>query len=126
MKRLWIPVTLLVLIFSAALYNTAQVSRITETISGLLNQSEAAVAQADWETAAQLTQEAMEQWEKTEDYFSIVLCHADIDEVSTAFQEVMGFLQYQSAPEYDSANGTLVEKVKHLAEIEALNWKNLL
>ena len=126
MKRLWISAALLGLLFFSSLYNAAQVSRLSQRLSSQLNQAEAAVTAGDWDTAEQLTLEAMDQWEQAEGYFSFVLCHADTDEVSTGFQEVLGFIQYQSSPEYDSANGTLVAKVEHLAEVERLNWKNLL
>lgn len=126
MKRLWSAVALMVLLFAASLYNTVQIDRITSGITSQLNQAGEAVSQGDWDTAQELTSAAMEEWDGMERYFSIVLCHGDTDEVSTGFQEVLGFLQYRSAPEYDSANSTLVAKVEHLAEMEALNWNNLL
>lgn len=126
MKRLWISALLLVALFVTSIAHTQRVAHITEDISALLEQSAAAATADDWSTAHNSTAQAMELWEQTEPYFSVMLCHSNTDEVSTAFQEVLGFLAHQSAPEYASANATLIAKVEHLAEIEALNWSNLL
>lgn len=126
MKRLALSAALLALLFAGCLWNTAQVSRISGQLAETLNRAEDAVAQGDWAAADGLTRQAMEQWQQSEGYLSLVLCHSHTDEVTTGFQEVLGFLQYRSTPEYDSANGALVAKVEHLAEVEALNWRNLL
>lgn len=126
MKRLWIALGVLALLLAGSLWNTARVTRVSDTLTAALNQAEAAVAEDDWDTAAALTQQALEQWTAAEPWLAFVLCHENTDAVTTGFQEVLGFLQYRSAPEYDSANGALVAQVEHLAEIEALNWKNVL
>ncbi|MCD8189283.1 MAG: DUF4363 family protein [Clostridiales bacterium] len=126
MKRLWIALGVLALLLAGSLWNTARVTRVSDSLTAALNQAEAAVAEDDWDTAEELTQQALEQWTAAEPWLAFVLCHENTDEVTTGFQEVLGFLQYRSAPEYDSANGALVAQVEHLAEIEVLNWQNVL
>lgn len=126
MKQLLIYTGMLVAIFCAALGNTVRVENITDQIAGHLEEAEAAVIQGDWEKADGLTEEAHQEWEKAEAYFCIVLRHADTDEVSNGFQEVIGFLQWQDEAEYTSTNHALIKKVRHLAEVEGLTWANLL
>lgn len=126
MKQLLIYVGVLVVIFCGALANTARVTAITDQISGHLEEAETAVIQGDWEKAARLTKEAHKEWEKAENYFCIVLRHADTDEVSNGFQEVEGFIAWEAEAEYTSANNALMKKVQHLAEVEGLTWANVL
>lgn len=126
MKQLLIYSGILAAIFCAALGNTARVTSITDQISGYLEEAQTAVVQGDWETAANLTEDASTAWKGAEDYFCIVLRHADTDEVSNSFQEVMGFIQWEEEAEYTSANNALIKKVRHLSEIEQLTWANVL
>lgn len=126
MRRLWLSLALLAALFGASLWNTACVTDTTRAIARQLDAAEEAAAREDWAAAEEKFVQAQALWTKAEGYFSIVLCHGDTDEVSTGFEEVSGFLQYRDAPEFDSAGGTLTAKVEHLAEIEALNWRNLL
>ena len=126
MKRIWISLGILVLVLAGTLVHISGVRSVTGSITNRLDRAEAVVEQGDWEQARQLTQEAKEEWESVDTWFAIMLRVGDTDEVTTGFQEVMGFLQYEETAEYDSANGTLVEKVKHLYETERLSWTNLL
>lgn len=126
MKRLWISLAALVFIFCATLWNTDRVTAVTDSISSKLEAAEAAVTQGDWQQAAALTDSARQEWERVDRYFSVVLRHADTDDVTTTFQEVQGFLQWEAEAEYTSVNSALVEKVRHLSEVETLTWNNLL
>lgn len=126
MKRLWISLAALALIFCATLWNTARVTAVTDSISSKLEEAESAVTQGDWRRATVLTESAQQEWERVDRYFSVVLRHADTDDVTTTFQEVQGFLQWEAEAEYTSVNSALVEKVKHLSEVETLTWNNLL
>lgn len=126
MKRLWLSAGFLAVLLAGAFYNVHQVESITTSIVRLLNDAEEAALHEDWDRVERLTLEAKREWEAAEDYFSVVLVHAETDEVSTGFEEVMGFMEYHAAPEYDSSNGTLVAKVEHLADVEAVDWKNIL
>lgn len=126
MKRLWISLAALLLIFFATLWNTTRVTAVTGSISSKLEDAESAVTQGDWHQAAILTDSAQQEWERVDRYFSVVLRHADTDDVTTTFQEVQGFLQWEAEAEYTSVNSALVEKVKHLSEVETLTWNNLL
>lgn len=126
MKRFWFCIAFTAVLFTAAVYNTYMVESVTASMVDLLNRAEEAALSEEWDTVEALTTQAKEEWDSHENYFSVVMVHALTDDVTTEFEEVMGFLQYHSAPEYDAANGTLVAKVEHLAEVEALNWKNIL
>lgn len=126
MKRLWLSGTFLAVLLAASLWNAHRVEQVTDSITELLNQAEELALSEEWEQVDVLTRQAYDLWMEEEPYFSVMLVYGYVDEVSTGFEEVMGFLQYRAGAEYDSANGTLVAKVEHLAEVEAVNWRNVL
>ncbi len=126
MKRFWICGGLLLVLFGGALLNLWYVDTVTGRIAGDLNRAEEAAAQGDWDAARTLTAQAQEMWEGSQLWLSVTLSLCDTDEVSTGFQEVLGFLQWEAGPEYDGANGTLVAYVEHLAETERITICNLL
>ncbi|MCD8143131.1 MAG: DUF4363 family protein [Clostridiales bacterium] len=126
MKRFWICGGLVLALFGGALLNLWYVETVTGRIADGLNQAEEAVAQGDWDAARTLTAQAQEVWEGSQLWLSVTLSLCDTDEVSTGFQEVQGFLQWEAGPEYDGANGTLVAYVEHLAETERITIRNLL
>ncbi len=126
MKRFWVCAGLLLALFGGALLNICYVDAVTGRIADGLNRAEEAVAQGDWDTARTLTDQAREVWEGSQLWLSVTLSLCDTDQVSTGFQEVQGFLQWEAGPEYDGANGTLVAYVEHLAETERITVRNLL
>lgn len=126
MKRLWISGLFLATLFSATLYNAWRVDHIIVSIVDLLTQAEEAARVEEWEQVECFTTAAKAEWDAAEDYFSVVLVHAETDEVSTGFEQVMGFLEYQDGPENDSSNGALIAKVQHLSDVEEVSWKNIL
>lgn len=126
MKRFWICAGLLLALSGGALLNIWYVGAVAGRITDRLNQAEEAVAQGDWDAARTLTAQAQEVWNGSQLWLSVTLSLCDTDEVSTGFQEVQGFLQWEAAPEYDGANGRLVAYVEHLAETERVTVRNLL
>lgn len=126
MKQLFLSLALLLGLFAATLWNTTQVTEISTEIADTLQQAEDAALQGDWKQATTLTQQAHQNWERWNLYFSVVLRHADTDDVATTFQEAQGFLLWKDQAEYTSANRVLVEKVRRLSKTEALSWRNLL
>lgn len=125
MKQIIAYAAALLTLFGVTLWNAAHVADITAGISARLEQAEEAVVHDDWDAAVDIVSRTALEWERQEPYFSVVLRYADTDEVSTGFQEIEGFLRWQERAEFTSANSALIEKVRHLAEVEGLTVGNL-
>lgn len=125
MKRLFFYVFLLLVLFALCLWNTAYVTGVTDHISAQLEQAEEAVIREDWDAAVRIINAAAMEWEDHQAHFAIAMRYMDTDEVSTGFQEIEGFLRWQEGAEFTSANSALIEKVRHLAQVEGLTWANL-
>lgn len=126
MKRLWVCTALLAALFAASLRCTEVVRETSETITAALSDAEDAAEAENWETALSRTEEAKDYWEARLRLLALTMRLDDTDEVSTGFQEVLGFLRWQDAPEYESANRRLIAYVEHLAETEEVSWQNFL
>lgn len=126
MKRLWISLIILLVIFAGTLANTYYVTRISSQLVTGLNQAEACAESGNWPQAQTLTRQIQTQWEHYAPYLYITQCHGTTDEINTGFREVLECIQWKTVPEYSAANGVLIAEVEHLAEMEQLTLKNLL
>ena len=107
MRRLWLSLALLGLIFAATVGNSLYLRHLTETITGLL-------------------EEALEHWQDRELYLYTTLRHADTDEVYTSFREVEGFLRTREPQEYAASNARLIARLELVASMEQFSLQNLL
>lgn len=126
MKRLIFASAMLAAIFCAVLCSGRFLAQFTGSLSNLLTQAEQSAEQGDWADAEVLTRQARAQWERQDLRLHITLRHADIDQIHTAFQEVLEFITCQEAGEYSAANARLIAQLGLLCEAEQLSLKNVL
>lgn len=126
MKRIWISLTILAVVFALALVNGWYLDRLTEEMAHTLEQAQTLAEEGDWAGGRQLTQDALDQWESAANYLYIVVRHSDSDEVSAGFREVGQLLEWQEEAEYTSANARLIEELRLLADMEQFSLRNLL
>lgn len=126
MRRLWLSLALLVLIFAATVGNSLYLRHLTGTITDLLEEAQILAQQEDWEEADALTREALKHWQDRELYLYTTLRHADTDEVYTSFREVEGFLRAREPQEYAASNARLIARLELVASMEQFNLQNLL
>lgn len=126
MKRLWIAIVIMALVFCATLYNAHYLSVFTHQLTDLLADAEALAEAGDWDRAEDLTGEAYQLWEDHSGYLHILLRHQDTDQVHIGFREVWEFLNRQEDGEYSAANARLMTQIELLYEAEQLTLKNVL
>lgn len=127
MRRLWLSVGILIVLFCLTLYNTHYLDSYTKEMTALLKQAEICAADGDWDAAADKTEAALDRWRGHETYLHMVLQHRDTDEVLLSFQEVQQLICHQEdGGEYSAANARLITQIGLLYEMEQLNWKNLI
>lgn len=128
MRRLYVPLGLLVLLTVLCTVHTVYLSRFTGELSDLLSQAQEQVEREDWEEADRLTRQAKEIWVEHEGYLHTTLRHTDIDAILISFDEALAFLragERQSA-EYAAVNARLITQIGLLLESELPSLTNLL
>ena len=127
MRRFWISVSILTVLFCLTMYNSRYLDSYTKDLTTLLKQAEICAADGDWDAAADKTEAALDRWNKSETYLHMVLQHRDTDEVLLSFQEVRQLIAHQEhGGDYSAANARLIAQIELLSEMEALNLKNIL
>lgn len=126
MKRLWIAVAILCVVFAATLYSSHYLNGFANEMADLLVLAEQRAEDGDWEQADRLTGEALDIWDAHDLYLYTTLRHADTDQVHTGFREVQEFINCQEGGEYSAANAKLIAQIELLWEMEQFSLKNLL
>lgn len=126
MKRLYIALAILAIIFATTLYNAHFLNRFTTDVTQFLSEAEKKVAAGDWAAARELTDEARAVWENHTLYLHILLRHNDTDDVFIGFQEISRLLSTGEEAEYRSVNARLMAEVSLLYEAEQFSLKNVL
>lgn len=127
MRRLWISVSLLGILFCGAFLNTNYLQNFTETLALSLVQAEEDISLGNRDAAIQKTENAIKLWEDHAAYLHITLKHSEIDQVSLSLLEVQRLLTAQEhGGEYYAANAQLIARIRLLYEMEAFSLKNLL
>lgn len=126
MKRIWIALTLLILVLASALGNSYYVFRFTNDTVDLLSEAETMADTERWDRAEELTEFARHGWADHETYLHVFLRHSDVDSIEVCFEEVLAFLRRREIGEYSAANARLIQELKLLANGEHLSLGNIL
>lgn len=126
MKRIWIALAILLLVFSGTLLHSRTIETLSTNLCAILEEAEANAEQGDWTGAKELTQTAREKWESRDSYLHITLRHSETDAIYTGFREVAEFIECQEDGEYSAANARLIAQLALLAEAEQFTLKNIL
>jgi hypothetical protein len=126
MKRLYIALVILAVVFSATLYNAYFLNQLTSDITALLDRAESRAKAEDWQSAAKLTEQANDLWEDHTLYLHIFLRHSNIDDVETSLCEVWEYLQAEDRSNYAAANARLIAVISMIYEAEQFSIKNIL
>lgn len=126
MKRLYIALVILAVVFSATLYNAYFLNQLTSDITALLDRAESRAKAEDWQSAAKLTEQANDLWEDHTLYLHIFLRHSNIDDVETSLCEVWEYLRAEDRSNYAASNARLIAVISMIYEAEQFSIKNIL
>jgi len=126
MKRLWIAVTIIMLMLAGSLVNAWYSQSLTDGMTEQLAQAQELVRQERWEQAADLTQEIYQRWQDHHFYLHSVLRHSDTDQILRGFRAVIQYLDIQEMDQYSAANIDLIAQLELLSEMEQASLVNVL
>ncbi len=126
MKRLYIALAILAVVFGGTLYNAYYLNTFTSDLSALLERAEARAESGDWNASHKLTEQAYDFWKNNTLYLHVFLRHNNTDDVEMGFHEVQEFINMEERGEYSAANARLVTQIGLLYEAEQLSLKNIL
>lgn len=126
MKRLWISVVILLTMLVSTLGNSWYLNNLISDFEQKLTAAHELSAHDNWDTSRQITEQVVEHWQEHDFYLHVMLPHRDIDDIHLTFREVQEYLKLEETDQYNAANAKLIAQLGLLAEMERLNWKNIL
>ena len=126
MKRLWFALVLLAVLCAAGLANSRYAQSLSDSLTGRLAQAQEFAHQDQWESAAQLTLQAHEEWQSHHFYLHTFMRHADTDQILRTFRSVLEYLEIRELDQYTAANADLITQIQLLAEMEQVSIVNIL
>ncbi|SHH53839.1 protein of unknown function [Sporobacter termitidis DSM 10068] len=107
----------LVLMLAAAIVNIHFLTKLTDNVVNLIEDSEKYAGQGDWETAEKKAEEAARLWSDSDTYTHLVLRHP---EVETAMDAIYGFMEEIYAKEEGAAKGAAEAAISRMQSISAI------
>ena len=123
MKRFWIGVAVLLVLFIMGIALTASFSAIHTPLAETLSQAALSAKTGDLETATSAIRQAQQQWESYRRFSAAVLDHRLLEEMEELFAQ----LEFTKNPYVLAALcARLSSRAAEMAESQAITWWNLL
>ena len=126
MKRLIIPVCILLALLGMSVYTSRALSNLTESCVAQLRLAQEMAQQDQWEQARAMTHDTFQNWESHGFALHALFRHAETDEILLSFRCVDQYLDLEEMDQYAAANITLITQLELLAEMEQATPENVL
>lgn len=125
MKKEIIVACFLVLLLTAAVINIHFMNKLTDNVSGLIEEAVKYASAEDWEKAEEKVEEAAKLWSDSDTYTHLVLRHP---ETETAMDAIYGFAEQIYAKEPGAARGAAkaaIARLKSISSIEQIKFGSI-
>lgn len=126
MKRLWIGITFLVILFASGIALSLGMVSLHNRISSHLSAASLSALAQDWDTALQLSDAAGKDWDKYRHITAAFTDHEPIEEMDDLFLQLSIYRNPLRATEYAAVCSHLSQLSSTIAESHSLTWWNLL
>ena len=125
MKRLVIPVCILLGLLGLSIFSSRALSNLTEHCVTQLHLAQEMAQQEDWEQARTITHDTFQPWQSHGFVLHALLRHAETDDILLSFRCVEQYLDLEEMDQYAAANITLITQLELLAEMEQATPENI-
>ena len=126
MKAFTIPAALLAVILAFSLWTERYVQRNTDAWTAQLAEAGQAARGEDWTRAAEGLDSAYAGWNRSQDFFHVIMDHAELDEVEELFAGALAVCQERDEPDFHTLLSQLSAGLEMLAETQRFSLRNIL
>lgn len=126
MKHLIGGVLLLAVLLAIGLVSVHFLQQQTGQTCRQLELAKQAIAAEEPQQAEQHAEQARSLWEHQHSFFSAILCHAEMDEITRMFARLRSSLRAGQCDEFYTLCEELMEQVSHLPRMEQARLGNIL
>lgn len=120
------PLTVLAVILTFSLWNSAAITNHTQRWRGQLQQVEELATSENWQAAGSALSESYMDWSGRQVYLHIVSEHDAVDDAEAMYRRAMAFAIEQESSEFRAELADLQDQLRLLAEMERFSLKNVL
>ena len=126
MKKEFIALAVLLLVFASALVNIHTINRLTEEVVTLIEEAEGFVREESWEDALATANVALQKWESSGAYTHTVIRHSDIDSATDTISSLIKEIYAEDSGSAIGAAKAATLRMRSLASSEQLKLRNIL
>ena len=126
MKRLYIGISVLTILFALGLFISVSINRMYTPIVDLLEDAAEAALREDLPTAKESAEKARKLWEKHKNATATVADHTPMEDIDHLFAEMDIYARAEEFPHLAACCAQLSAMVRNMGEAHRLNLWNLL
>lgn len=123
MKREFVAVIILIMLFAGTLCGTAYLTEKTDSLVELVNYSERAASEGDLQKALSIAGDAAKQWSDMNRYTHIFVRHSEVDATADAFFDLLSDLHNND--DASGAYGKLRIHLNSISGMERMTFRNI-
>ena len=127
MKKAYLPpLAVLAVILAFAVWNSLSMSEDTSRWRDQLQCADAQAQAGNWPAATAELVDSYKDWSAHQTYLHIVSEHEAVDDAETMYRRAMAFAETQEITEFRAELSDLMDQLRLISEMEALNIRNVL
>lgn len=126
MKRLWLGVGLLLVLFVLGFLTASGMQQIHDPVSQDLHHAAQAALDEDWQAAEDLSEQAQAAWDRYWRITAALADHEPMEEIDSLFAELKVYARKQEAEHFAACCANLSTLTRAMGEAHTINWWNLL
>ena len=127
MKRLLFPpIAVLCALLALSLWNSSHMERQTRRWRAQLQETDPLAQTECWAEALDSLRESYDDWTFRQTYLHIVSHHDAVDDAEAMYRRAMAFAETQEIAEFRAELSDLMDQLRLISEMEALNIRNVL
>ena len=121
-----LPLLVLAALLGASLWNSRYISSETDRWRQELQEVEALAQSGEWAEALDALWESYDDWSHRQTYLHIVSRHDAVDDAEAMYHRAIAFAETEETSEFRAELADLRDQLRLIAEMEALNIRNVL
>lgn len=126
MRSCLTPIAILAAILAFALWNGSHMADSTDRWRDQLQQVDALAQSEDWTGALEALSGSYDDWSEHQTYLHIVAEHDTVDDAEAMYRRAIAFGETEELSEFHAELSDLRDQLRLIAEMEALNIRNVL
>ena len=127
MKRMLLPpVLVLAALLAVSLWNIHHMDAETDRWRAQLQAADRLALSGEWAETLDALWESYDDWSRSQTYLHIVSHHDAVDDAEAMYRRTIAFAETEEITEFHAELSDLRDQLRLIAEMEALNIRNVL